>query len=196
MKPKDENKIRVIHRATLDLVKEKGLAGITMGQIAKQAGLATGTVYIYFTNKDELINSLFNVCRKASAEVYFKGYDPGAPFKEGFRTVWMNIMNYRLEKFEEAVFIEQCYHSPFINADNRDIASQALKPLFALMERGKKQRLIRQVDTVLLLSHIIGSMSEVVRHARYNGRKLSSKEVDTIFGLCWDGLAASNGSGT
>lgn len=138
MKPRDENKIRDIYRATLDLVKEKGLAGVTMGQIAKQAGLATGTVYIYFASKDELINSLFSVCRKASAEVYFKGYDPRAPFKEGFRTVWMNVMNYRLEKFEEAVFIEQCYHSPFINADNRDIASQALKT--PILPDGKREK--------------------------------------------------------
>ena len=188
MKPKDENKIRDIHRATLALVKEKGLAGITMGQIAKQAGLATGTVYIYFINKDELINSLFTDCRKASAEVYFKNYDPRAPFKEGFRTVWMNVMHYRMEKFEEAVFIEQCYHSPFINATNRDISNQVLKPLFSLMERGKNEGLIKPMDTLLLLAHIIGSMSEIVRHAHYNGRKLSSKDVEAIFGFCWDGL--------
>lgn len=188
MKPKDENKVLEIHRATLALVKEKGLAGITIEQIAKQAGLATGTVYIYFTNKDELINSLFAVCRKASAEVYFKNYDPQAPFKEGFRTVWMNVLRYRIEKFEEAVFIEQCYHSPFINAGNRDISNQLLKPLFSLMERGKNEQLIKPVDTLLLLAHIIGSMSEIVRHTHYQGRKLSSKEMEAIFGFCWDGL--------
>ena len=55
MKPRDENKILDIYRATLELVKETGLAGITMGQIAKEAGLATGTVYIYFNNKEDLI---------------------------------------------------------------------------------------------------------------------------------------------
>lgn len=188
MKPRDDNKIRDIHRATLDLVTEKGLAGITMGQIATQAGLATGTVYIYFTNKDELINSLFTVCRKASAEVYFKNYDPKAPFKEGFHTVWTNVIHYRIENFEEAVFIEQCYHSPFINAGNRDISNQVLKPLFSLMERGKTQRIIKPMDTMLILAHMIGSMSEIIRHAHYNGRKLNKKEVEAIFGLCWDGL--------
>src|SRR5258708_23313779 len=123
MKPRDENKIADICRATLHLVKEKGLSGITMGQIAKEAGLATGTVYIYFTSKDELINSLFTTCRKGSAAIYFKDFDPAAPFRTGFRTIWMNIFPHPMERFEEAIFLEQCMHSPFITAGSRHTAN-------------------------------------------------------------------------
>jgi AcrR family transcriptional regulator len=188
MKPRDENKIHDIYRATLHLVKDKGLAGITMGQIAKKAGLATGTVYIYFTNKDELINSLFNACRKASVAVYFQDYDPKAPFHTGFRTIWMNVMRYRMEKFEEAIFLEQCLHSPFITASNRETANQLIQPLFSLMERGKKEKKIRNLDNFLLLASIIGSISEVNKHAHYTNRKLSGSELAAVFDLCWDGL--------
>jgi AcrR family transcriptional regulator len=188
MKPRDENKIDDIYRATLHLVKEKGLSGITMGQIAKEAGLATGTVYIYFTNKDELINSLFTTCRKGSAAIYFKDLDPAAPFRTGFRTIWMNIFRHRMERFEEAVFLEQCMHSPFITAGSRETANQLLQPLFALMERGKKENKIRNIDTILLLSSIIGSINEVNKHAHYTKRKLDKAELDEVFGLCWDGL--------
>ena len=55
MKIKDDNKINDIYAATLKLVKANGLAGITMQAVAKEAGVATGTLYIYFQNKDELI---------------------------------------------------------------------------------------------------------------------------------------------
>ena len=58
MKPRDDKKVEQIYKATLLLVTEKGLAGITMSEIAKEAGLATGTLYIYFKNKDELVNAL------------------------------------------------------------------------------------------------------------------------------------------
>jgi AcrR family transcriptional regulator len=188
MKPRDEKKVHNIYRATLHLVKEKGLSGITMGQIAKEAGLATGTVYIYFTNKDELINSLFTACRKGSAAIYFKDYDPAAPFRTGFRTIWMNVFRHRMERFEEAIFLEQCLHSPFITAGSRDTANQLLQPLFALMERGKKEKKIRNIDTILLLLSIIGSINEVNRHAQYTKRKLGAAELEEVFGLCWDGL--------
>jgi AcrR family transcriptional regulator len=59
VKPRDEHKIEQIFQATLVLVKEKGLAGITMGEIARAAKIATGTLYIYFESKEQLINELF-----------------------------------------------------------------------------------------------------------------------------------------
>lgn len=188
MKPRDENKILDIYRATLRLVTEKGLAGITMGQIAKEAGLATGTVYIYFTSKEALINSLFAVCRKTSADGYFRDFDPSATFRDGFRKVWLNILRYRTEKFEEAIFLEQCYHSPFITAGSREMADQALQPLFSLIERGKKDRQIRNIDTPWLLAFMIGSINEVIKHAHYNDKKLSKHLQEQLFDFCWEGL--------
>jgi AcrR family transcriptional regulator len=188
MKPRDENKIQDIYQATLLLVRDTGLAGVTMSQIAKSAGLATGTVYIYFKNKEELINSLFAVCRKASTEIYFSDIDPKDSFKEAFRKVWFNIFQYRTEKFEEAIFLEQCYHSPFINAGSRKMSDQLLQPLFSLMEQGKKERQIRNMDTSLLLATMIGSISETIKHSHYNHKKVTKSHKEQLFEFCWEGL--------
>jgi AcrR family transcriptional regulator len=190
VKPKDVQKIHQIYTATLSLVTEKGLAGITMSEIAKAAGLATGTLYIYFKSKDELINSLFTHCRKSSAEIYFKNYEAEKPFKIGFKTIWLNLLKYRLQRFEEAVFMEQCYHSPFITESNKDISKKLLQPLYALMERGKKENLVKDMDTFLLLTFMVGTLNEVVKQAHYSGRKLTKIIIEDSFQLCWDGLKA------
>jgi len=95
LKQRDDKKTDQIFQAALGLVKEKGLAGITMCEIAKEAGMATGTLYIYFKNKDELINILFAECRKASAENYFQNYDPSQPFKSGFVIIHHSLMSVR-----------------------------------------------------------------------------------------------------
>lgn len=190
MKPRDDQKIEQIYRATLALVAEKGLAGITMGEIAKAANIGTGTLYIYFKSKDELINSLFTHCRKSSAEIYFKNYDVEEPFKIGFKTIWQNLLKYRMERFEEAVFMEQCYHSPFVTESNKEISKKLLQPLYALMERGKKENLIKDVDTFLLLTFMVGSLTEVVKHSHFSGRRITKAVVEKMFQLCWDGLKA------
>ena len=75
MRCKDESKVDAIYKATLTLVKDRGLAGITMCDISKEASIATGTLYIYFKNKDELIKALFTECRIKSAHCYFEGID-------------------------------------------------------------------------------------------------------------------------
>ncbi len=190
MKPRDENKERAIFKATLQLVREKGLAGITMGEIAKKAGLATGTTYVYFKGKDELVNALFIACRKASAEVYFKGYDPAQPFKTGFKTIWLNLLKYRLDKFEEAVFMDQFHHSPFITESTRELTKKLFKPLFSLMDDGKAKQIIKEADTLLLLTYVVGSINEVVKHSHYSKIKLTAEKIEQLFEMCWDGLKA------
>ena len=87
MKIRDDKKTQQISQAVLGLVKQKGLAGVTMSEIAKEAGMATGTLYIYFKNKEELINNLFFDCRKEAIESYFLNYDESQPFKSGFLVV-------------------------------------------------------------------------------------------------------------
>lgn len=190
MKPRDDKKTEQIFCATLKLVKERGLAGITMSEIAHAANLATGTLYIYFASKDDLINALFTECRKASAAIYFMNYDPEMPFKKGFKIIWMNLLRHRIEKFEEAVFMDQCYHSPFITESSKEITMTLLQPLYRLVERGKQESLIKDLDTFLLLTFMVGSINEVVKHSSYSNRKLTIPVIEDIFNLCWDGLKA------
>jgi len=190
MKPRDEKKTEQIFNATLKLVQEYGLAGITMSKIAKASKLATGTIYIYFPGKEELINALFTECRKSSAAIYFTGYNPDMPFKLGFKTIWMNLLHYQIEKFREAVFLDQCYHSPFIEESTKEITRKLFQPLHKLIEQGKKEGLVKDMDTFLLLTFMKGSISEIVRYSFYSGRKINTAMMEQAFNLCWDGLKA------
>jgi AcrR family transcriptional regulator len=189
VKPRDTKKTEKIYKATLQLVMEKGVAGITMSDIARKAKMATGTLYIYFKNKEDLVNALFIACRTASAGIYFTDYDPGASFKECFKTIWMNILRHRTERFEEAVFLEQCYHSPFVAEGNKETSKQLFQPLFALMERGKKEKIIKETDTIMQLTFMIGSINEMVKYLHYHKRTLTKPMTQSAFEMCWDGLS-------
>jgi TetR/AcrR family fatty acid metabolism transcriptional regulator len=48
-------RVREIGEATLRVVARKGLEGATMQEIADEAGLAKGTLYLYFESRDDLI---------------------------------------------------------------------------------------------------------------------------------------------
>lgn len=177
-----------IFQAALKLVSSKGLAGVTMSDISKAAGIATGTLYVYFKSKDELINALFANCRENSVAHSFKGYDPAQPYKVGFRHIWLNILRYRLNNFDEAVFMEQCYHSPFITAETREKASLLTAPVYELLERGKNEQLLKQVDTGLLITFLLGSLNELVKQTHYHGTTLTRSRINTTFDMCWDAL--------
>jgi TetR/AcrR family transcriptional regulator, repressor of fatR-cypB operon len=188
VKQKDDNKIAQIFSATLKLVEKIGVAGITMRQIAHEANMATGTLYIYFKDKNELINALFEKSRKSSISIYLKGYDVHEPFEIGFKTVWKNIFRYRIENFEEGVFLEQCYHSPFIGESIKEMGQRLIEPMYKLVERGKREKKIKNLDTFLLLTYMIGSVIEMVRFSKYSGKPIVERKMDEIFSLCWQGM--------
>jgi AcrR family transcriptional regulator len=190
VKPRDEQKNQLIFQATLRLVKEDGLAGITMSEIAREAKIATGTLYIYFESKEKLINDLFTLCRKSSAEIYFKGYNVNQPFKEGLKTIWFNLFDFRLHHFDEAVFMDQCYHSPYITETTKELTKKLVQPLYKLVERGKDEKLLKNVDAFMLLIFIFSGLNEFVKHSVYSERKITKPSKEELFNLMWDGIKA------
>ena len=59
-KAKDERR-KVLLNAALDLFFEKGFAAARMEDIAARAGVTKGTVYLYFSSKEELFKDLISV---------------------------------------------------------------------------------------------------------------------------------------
>ncbi|MCK5033837.1 MAG: helix-turn-helix transcriptional regulator, partial [Calditrichia bacterium] len=51
-------KREAILKATLNLLVERGFHDTPTSLIAKEAGVATGTLFHHFKNKEELINAL------------------------------------------------------------------------------------------------------------------------------------------
>ncbi|WP_085523185.1 TetR/AcrR family transcriptional regulator [Tuberibacillus sp. Marseille-P3662] len=59
MAVKNKPKYRKIINAAVNVIADKGFYQAQISKIAKQAGVADGTIYLYFENKEELLTSLF-----------------------------------------------------------------------------------------------------------------------------------------
>ncbi len=67
-RPIDPNKKRQILDAARSLFQEKGYAGTRMSEVANRAGLAAGTLYLYFDSKEALAQALGDSYLKRLAE--------------------------------------------------------------------------------------------------------------------------------
>ena len=188
MRLKDETKIEAIYRATLTLVKERGLAGITMSDISKAANIGTGTLYIYFKNKDELIKALFIECRQKSVQQYFSGIDPEAPFEERIHKMFTNIIHYKMKFFEVSAFLEQSYHSPFVCITDLKKKQKALDPLFQLVEDGIRLKKLKNIGADLIVSYMFGIIHEIVKKSYFSNKKFSAETIEELYTLFWDGV--------
>src|ERR1700720_3096417 len=106
MRVKDEQKVALFYASTLTLVSQVGLVGLTIPLIARQSKVATGTLYIYFKNKEELILSLYKEIKKNFQTRMFVDYDPAVPVKDSLRKMWENSLTYAVSNYEEQIFLQ------------------------------------------------------------------------------------------
>jgi AcrR family transcriptional regulator len=187
VRSKDYSKIDLIFRAGLELISDEGIAGLTMKKLAAKSGIATGTLYIYFRNKEELFHKMYLHFRKISLERFMQGYDPAEPFRIGLKKIWVNYLTHRIEHHSESVFLEQYYRSPYITEEQSALAEAMKHPVYEVIQRGKREMLIKNdVDVEMLFLAMIGFVRELADEhvtARY---KMNPERIEKAFQLSWD----------
>jgi TetR/AcrR family transcriptional repressor of multidrug resistance operon len=190
MKPKDDEKLQAIADATFALVEKAGLSGLTMADIARAAGVATGTLYVYYSSKEELINDLYQKSKTAFAGRMMKGFDKRLPFRSRARILWRNGMENRLDNYAETVFQQQYINSQWCSPGNRALSSNVMKEWLDFIEEGKKQEILKDAPSSLMSALFMGSVRETSELIRKRTIKPSEEMLDIAFSLCWDALKA------
>ena len=189
MRLKDEQKIDLFLVSTLTLVGQVGLVGLTMPLIAKQSGVAAGTLYIYFKSKDDLILALYKEVKKRFGATIFIGFSPELPVKEGFQVIWENSLRYTVSNFSEQLFLQQFIASPYKREDQAiAIARPVMAPLAQLLERGQRQGLLKPDTELLIPSLLFGFVQQIAAHIHHKPARLTKAFMDTSFRFFWDAI--------
>ena len=68
--------------ASIALFSEKGIQQTSIDQIAKSAGVAKGTIYLYFKNKEEIVFTIWDILTQQHEEVFYTRINPNMSAKE------------------------------------------------------------------------------------------------------------------
>ena len=86
-RPLSEDKRTAILEAATEVVAVLGVSAPT-AKIAKGAGVAEGTLFTYFANKDELLNRLYLELKMDLRDAMMTGYPAGKSLNDRSRHVW------------------------------------------------------------------------------------------------------------
>lgn len=79
------SKREAILEASMQVLATKGFHGFFIKQVADHAGVAAGTVYLYFADREDLIAQLYQWITEKFAQVVFAQHDPAQPFESQYR---------------------------------------------------------------------------------------------------------------
>jgi TetR/AcrR family transcriptional regulator, repressor of fatR-cypB operon len=185
---KTEDKRDAILLATLRLVNSNGFHAAPMSKIAHDAGVSAGTIYLYFQNKEDLVNKLYLELKSRFASRALQNYKPEMPVKKGFEIIWRNILNYKLSEPEEAAFIEQCDNTPMVTDANREFGLKLIQQLFDLWERGQQEGIIKPFCRPMLFAFSLFPIIYITQSYSRSGKKLGAEAIDMAFGASWDAI--------
>lgn len=125
MRVRDESKEAAIREKAIEMIVIEGFDGLSMQKLAKAANVSPATIYLYFKNREDLLNQLYIGIEKVFSEETLKNFDPEMHLEEGLWLQWKNRFAYNLKYPQHIHFMEQFRNSPLIN--HKDIKENVFK---------------------------------------------------------------------
>lgn len=167
----------LVRRAMVEAVAEHGLHGATMSLVAKRAGVATGTAYVHYESKEDLLVASFVEVKTQLGESALAGVDTADSPRAIFESVWRNIQTALEADRSVARFLIQVEASPL-----RPVAHEALLEDDPLA-RTAKDLTDHLVDLPVEILYDLG-LAPAVRLVA-SGVELSRTETETLIEACW-----------
>ena len=188
MRTKDEEKQAALFEATVKVVNEVGFAAASVSKIAKQARVSPATLYIYYSNKEDLLVSTYIDIEKSFSQAILKDFDPTLPIRDILLNVWFAMSKYISKNIEHFKFTEQFANSPYQELVNMETVKQYFVPLIEVLERGIEQKIIKDVEHDILAAFIFYPVVILSKPHLCSEFKMTPESMETAFNLAWDAI--------
>ena len=161
----NEKYYRIIVAATKVFAK-KGFYQSKISEIAKEAKVADGTIYIYFENKDDILISLFEEQMKAvinNMEVQISGIDDPARKLERFASTHLDLIE-KNHDMAEIIQVELRQSGKFMKEYKNEKFIQYLDIIEDIISEGQEKGIFRKdVIPKVAKRAFFGALDEVSR---------------------------------
>ena len=177
--------------AALRLFVQYGFHGTPTSKIAKEAGVANGTLFHYYATKEDLIISLYIDVKGRMGEYIESKASVAKDAHKRFRIQFTEIILWSMDNKDEFYFVQQFHSSPFAALLSPDVIKEQLSKSCDEIEEAIKSKIFKKRDTDLILSlmssHVFG-ISQYLTKAKLSAVE-QQKIIDDGFNMLLTMLA-------
>lgn len=177
-------------QATLTLVNHQGFHAASMSKIAQMAGISPGTIYLYFENKQDMLDKLYIIIKSEMCEYAFMKHNPQGGVVEEFKNIWYRIADYKISHIKEAMFLANCDITPVVTESSKKKALEFLNPLLDVWRRGQEEGIIRNISLHLIYAFSVNPLSYLIFSKVDKKIKLTQKQTDEAYEMAWKAIEA------
>jgi AcrR family transcriptional regulator len=175
--------------AALKLFVTHGVQNTSTAAIAKKAGTAAGTLFLYFPTKQDLINELVMEIVKAQSDTINSALTPTLSAQDSFWAIWEASIRWFMDNLEAYQYIQQIRDSGIIPDDIIHQSNAYFDFYYTAIQKGLSEDAIKpySVDLIgeLLYRGIIAIMNLV---KTTKDRAQQEEYIHAGFEIFWNGI--------
>ncbi len=189
LEQKIASKKTLILETTLDLITEYGFHATPISLIAQEAGIGAGTIYRYFENKEHLINELFTEIKRRVIKAILKDYKEEGTYKERFKHLWRNLIQYCMEHPKEFQFVEQYRYAPFVSNMTREETFIILAPIMSFFIESKRAKAMKDLPLYTIIALTYGPIVSLTKLHLDHNQRLTEERITQAAEACWESVS-------
>jgi AcrR family transcriptional regulator len=182
-RPKSETKRNDILSAAARVFAEQGL-GASTSAISKAAGVAEGTLFIYFKTKHALFNALYRQLKVELADAMMAGYPRKLSVRQRLQHVWDCFVKWGVANPAQRKALLLLEASVPLNPEFKTAGEAPFQEILMMAQEAIDQRLFRDTS----LEFILGTMRALAQNTMdfmIADRKTSDAYLQTGFEMFW-----------
>lgn len=163
-----------IVRAAIEVFSNKNFKTASISEIAKKAGVANGTIYQYFRNKEDLFFSI--PIEKTNEfqgqlELHLEGISD--TFNKIQKFVWYYLYFFKTNpEYGRLLMLEMRVSKSFVKTKTYNHLKQSVSQLLNILAEGQNEGVIRQDTEIFILRHLVlGTLEHIVSRWLLKGEK-------------------------
>jgi len=191
-------KYHLILDAAIKVFADQGFHQSTVAQIAKEAGVADGTIYLYFKNKDDILVQFYEYKTRQIFERFRDAVRQPARAEEKLRRlIRVHLQEFQKDRNMAIVYQAETHQNRRLGHEQIKAMSKMYRDLISeVVELGQEEGRIRKDLYMGLVKRFInGAVDEVINSWIHSGGKYDlASMADPLVDLFMTGIGGDAGT--
>lgn len=174
MRTRDSNKEEIVKQKAIEMIVNQGIEGFGMNRLAKECGISVATLYIYYSDKEDLIRKIGIEIGQNFFEKMFESFSTDMSFRDGLRNQWDNRIYFTQNFALQAMCFELLRHSTYGDAIIQEVTGEYKQMMTEFMLSAIEKKELISVPYEVFWSIAYGSLYSLLEFHR-DGKSMSGK---------------------
>lgn len=184
----NSKKERIIE-AALQLFADRGFHGTNVPAIAKLADVGTGTIYRYFRNKEELVNTVYKLHSKKLYESITVQFPVTEDTFKQYQFIMRRLIQFAKQNKKAFIFIETHHHADYLDDESINEMKKLENFLAIFISKGVETFQLRaNLSREVLIAIVYGAYVAIFKRIEVGTIQDSQQVVEGFIQSGWDAI--------